>query len=74
VLDSTELNSSVNIGTSGLGTCTCCHQNDLVQPHWDHPGKLLCKPCLALLFTFEANGDLAHLSYAYWVNVLGGAQ
>lgn len=63
-------NSSANFGTSALGPCTCCHQHDLVKPHYDHSDILLCAPCRALIFTMEANGDIAHLAYAYWTNVI----
>lgn len=63
-------NSSAGFGTSAPGTCTCCHQSAQVKWHWDQPKAILCGPCLALIFTFEANGDTTHLAYAYWTNVL----
>lgn len=65
-----SVNSSANFGTPARHTCTCCHQRDLVKPHYDHPDILLCDPCRAIIFTLEANGDLAHLAYAYWINII----
>lgn len=65
-----SVNSSVEVGTSAPGTCACCHHKAQVKKHWDVPEVLLCGPCRALIFTLEANGDLAHLAYAYWTNVL----
>lgn len=63
-------NSSANVGTPAPGTCTCCHHKAQVKKHWDVPEVLLCGSCLTLIFTLEANGDLAHLAYAYWINII----
>lgn len=64
-----SVNSSEKVGTSGR-PCSCCHNLELVKPHWDYEDILLCEPCNTLIFVFEGHGDLAHLAYAYWTNII----
>jgi len=74
VLDSTEHNSSVNIGTSAPGICPCCGTWSQLRPHWSQRDVNLCSACRTLVFNLEANSDIAHSVYHFWCEELGGAQ
>lgn len=62
--NSTSVNSSGEVGTSGLGHCACCHAYGQVKQHWDYP-VLICEACHGLLFIIEAHGALVHTAYQF---------
>lgn len=72
MLDSTPVNSSGEVGTSGLGRCSCCHTYGQVKPHWGHAEAKLCAPCNHIIFVLEAHGDLSTTAYHFHLRLLAG--